>query len=43
MSVTVFSLTLFKPELDTEGEAQEEVTTYRMQLDVSEWSVDKFM
>ena len=29
--------------VDTDGETQEEVTTFRMQLDVSEWLVDKFM
>jgi len=39
----VFSLTLFKPESDTDGETQEEVTTFRMKLDVSERLVDKFM
>ncbi|ROL49919.1 Calsyntenin-2 [Anabarilius grahami] len=27
--------------VDTDGETQEEVTTFRMQLDVSEWLVDK--
>ncbi|ROL53932.1 1-phosphatidylinositol 4,5-bisphosphate phosphodiesterase epsilon-1 [Anabarilius grahami] len=35
----VFSLTLFKPESDTDGETQEEVTTFRMKLDVSEWKL----
>ncbi|WP_213032231.1 hypothetical protein, partial [Acinetobacter baumannii] len=35
----MFSLTLFKPESDTDGETQEEVTTFRMKLDVSEWLV----
>jgi len=39
----VFSLTLVKPESDTDGETQEEVTTFRMHLDDSEWLVDKFM
>ncbi|ROI16549.1 hypothetical protein DPX16_2743 [Anabarilius grahami] len=29
--------------VDTDGETQEEVTTFRMKLDVSEWLVDKFM
>jgi len=43
LSVTVFSLTLCKPESDTDGETQEKVTTFRMQLDVSEWLVDTFM
>ncbi|ROL53888.1 hypothetical protein DPX16_9588 [Anabarilius grahami] len=27
--------------VDTDGETQEEVTTFRMKLDVSEWLVDK--
>jgi len=39
----VFSLTLFKPKSDTDGETQEEVTTFKMQLDVSEQLVDKFI
>jgi len=26
---------MFKPEMDTDKESQEEVTTFRMQLDVS--------
>jgi len=29
--------------VDTDGETQEEVTTFRMKLDISEWLVDKFM
>jgi len=29
--------------VNTDGETQEEVTTFRKQLDVSEWLVDKFM
>ena len=29
--------------VDTDGETQEEVTTFRMKLDVSECLVDKFM
>ena len=29
--------------VDTDGETQEEVTTFRMKLDVSELLVDKFM
>jgi len=43
MSVTVFSLTLFKPESDTDGETQEEVTTFRMKLVISERLVNKFV
>jgi len=28
------------PESDTDGETQDEVTTFRMQLDISKWLVD---
>jgi len=31
---------MFKLELDNDGETQAEVTTCRMQQDVSEWLVD---
>jgi len=34
---------MFKLELDNDGEIQEEMTTCRMQQDVSEWLVDEFM
>ena len=34
---------MFKPDSDKDGETQEEVTTCRMQQDVSEWLVDEFM
>jgi len=34
---------MFKQESDKDGETQEEVTTCRMQLDISEWLVDSFM
>ena len=34
---------MFKPESDKDGETQEEVTTCRMQQDISEWLVDEFM
>ena len=42
MSETVLPF-MFKLESDNEGETQEEVTTCRMQQDVSEWLVDEFM
>ena len=34
---------MLKLELDTDGETQEEVATFRMQLDISEWLLDTFM
>ena len=34
---------MFKPDSDNDGETQEEVTTRRMQQDISEWLVDGFM
>ena len=42
MSETVLPF-MFKLESDNDGETQEEVTTCRMQQEVSEWFVDTFM
>jgi len=42
MSETVLPF-MFKLEPVKDGETQEEVTTCRMQQDISEWLVDEFM
>ena len=34
---------MLKLDSDNDGETQEEVTTCRMQQDISEWLVDEFM